>query len=356
MKRPLTTVVICSRDGAAVLPETLDALANQRVDFAFDVVVVDDGSRDDTAELARASTAAMPEHIRGRVVLHETSEGVGASRADGLRGVRTPVVVMIDDDCVAPPHWLATLMAAWRQADPGIMAIGGFVRAHRRDTFNRRYLDAREPHRPLELDFARRAGLMGRLLRAARPPHHAGRRAVYSLVGGNLSFRRSALEAVGGYDRAIRFGGPETRVCEALRERYGDDSLLALPELVVSHEFEPELASTMGRAWRAGRAAGRDWAWRGGLPSLRPAPAVVGAAALVASVATMALGGRPMGLLAGLASVLTAGTWAWGRTLRSESPESLAYPVVAAVEEIVHDVGVIAGYISHHGERAPAGR
>jgi glycosyltransferase involved in cell wall biosynthesis len=53
--RSAISALVPARDGAATLSRTLSALAPQRLDGAFEVVVVDDGSRDATAALARAA-------------------------------------------------------------------------------------------------------------------------------------------------------------------------------------------------------------------------------------------------------------------------------------------------------------
>ena len=201
---------------------------------------------------------------------------------------------------------------------------------------------------------ARPQGILRRLAMATRRPTGTGVRPVYSLIGGCMSLRAGMLAEIGGFNPRIRFGGPETNVCIRLRARYGDACLLADPALVVPHEYEARLASTFRRAWRAGRGAGRDWAWRGGLPAVRPAPALVAAAAVAAALPGLVvplLADPALPVLAGLGVAL----WAWGGLLAPGTAESLAYPLLAAAEEAVHDAGVLAGWRAHRGERPPEG-
>jgi hypothetical protein len=218
------------------------------------------------------------------------------------------------------------------------MGIGGQIVARTRDTLNRRYLAVRDPHRPLEIEFAHRRGFVDRLLLAARHPRGIGVRPAYALVGGNMSLRRSALEAVGGFDPTIRFGGPETDVCQRIRARFGDSSLLVDPALVVAHEYEPDLRSTFRRAWRAGAAAGRDWVRHGGLPSIRPGPGLLAAAALAAA---------PLGRVASVGAIAATAVWLYRDLVRPREVESAVYPALAVAEELVADLGTIAGAVRH---------
>jgi Glycosyl transferase family 2 len=104
--RVRVTTVIPTRDRRRLVPRAIACAAAQR-DVEHEVVVVDDGSRDGTAE----AVAALP-HTGVRVVRHDRPRGVAAARNSGIAAARGEWVAFLDDDDVWAPHKLATLTQA----------------------------------------------------------------------------------------------------------------------------------------------------------------------------------------------------------------------------------------------------
>ncbi len=104
------TVIVPARDAEATIGRALDGLAAQRVEGGFEVIVVDDGSRDATAAHAR-------EHALGPRVLEGPVDGPAAARNAGARAAGAPLLAFLDADCVPAPGWLAAGVAALATAD-----------------------------------------------------------------------------------------------------------------------------------------------------------------------------------------------------------------------------------------------
>jgi glycosyltransferase involved in cell wall biosynthesis len=102
-------VVVPARDAAATLPRTLDALAAQ--DVTAELIVVDDGSRDGTAELAEDHPAVT------RVVRRPRTEGPGAARNAGARATSASFLAFTDADCAPTAGWLSAGLRALQDAD-----------------------------------------------------------------------------------------------------------------------------------------------------------------------------------------------------------------------------------------------
>ncbi len=116
---PALTVVVPTRNRAATLARCLEALAPQAAEVSAQVVVVDDGSTDDTA----AVLAAHPE-VEAR---RRAPGGISAARNDALEAARAPVVLFIDDDVVATPGLLARHLAHHRRRPAPHEALDGRV-------------------------------------------------------------------------------------------------------------------------------------------------------------------------------------------------------------------------------------
>lgn len=95
------TVVIPVYNRARELRRALETVFAQTPDLADEVIVVDDGSSDETAAVAAAMGA--------RVVVHEQNRGLAAARNTGLQEARNEWVALLDSDDEWCPHHLATL-------------------------------------------------------------------------------------------------------------------------------------------------------------------------------------------------------------------------------------------------------
>lgn len=111
------SVIVPARDAAPTLRRTLEALRAQELDEAFEVLIVDDGSRDETRSIAQ-------QYEPFATVLHsERSEGAGAARNRGATVARAPVLAFTDSDCFPTPGWLAAGLRALRHADLVLGAV-----------------------------------------------------------------------------------------------------------------------------------------------------------------------------------------------------------------------------------------
>jgi glycosyltransferase involved in cell wall biosynthesis len=97
--------------------QVLDALADQRVTADVEVLVVDNGSSDGTADVAAA-------HPIGPIVRHEATRGPYAARNAGIAAARGDVLAFTDADCRPEAGWLAAGLAA---IEAGADLAGGAI-------------------------------------------------------------------------------------------------------------------------------------------------------------------------------------------------------------------------------------
>jgi len=214
---PTVSVIIPARDAAPTLDRALEGLRAQDLKQPFETIVVDDGSADETAAIARRHEPSV------HVIRNERSQGPGGARNVGARAARASVLAFTDADCFPTAQWLSRGLTALKAAD----LVQGAV-----------MVDPRDVHSPFDrkLVVERDSGL-------------------YETA--NLLVRREIFEAVGGFrDWALETPGRrrwsrDRRRGRATRTPIGEDTLFAwnarrlgarvafAPEVLVHHEVVP---------------------------------------------------------------------------------------------------------------------
>src|SRR5580658_8410834 len=110
---PDICVVLATHDRRYCLPRAIASVLAQ--DARFELIVVDDASRDGTADYL--ATLTDP---RIRTIACERNGGPSAARNLGLRAARAGIVAFLDSDDAYRPHRLAAPLAAFA-ADPGLV-------------------------------------------------------------------------------------------------------------------------------------------------------------------------------------------------------------------------------------------
>lgn len=258
MTDPRISAVVCTHGRAALLAEAVTSLARQTLaPSAFEIVVVDNGSRDTTPTLL----ATLGAEIANLRTVDEPVLGVARARNTGSRAARAQLVAYLDDDARAEPTWLEAVLSAFA-AFPQSGCIGGPVRP--------RWPAAR----PWWLSDALLSYLAVIDLGPISRPLAAGE----WLAGTNSAFRKEALAGVGGFRDALGRHGPSLLSDEDVE---AVASLMAAgwpvvydPALVVHHTIPVErltLRWFLRRAYWQGisEATARRERVREGLPPRR---------------------------------------------------------------------------------------
>lgn len=116
----MISIVVPANNAEKTIAPCLDGLAAQTKP-ADEIIVVDDGSRDATREIAQA---------RGARVLRQSNLGAAAARNLGAQSARGEIVLFIDADCVPEAHWIEAITAPF--ADLAIVGAGGVKQTHQR--------------------------------------------------------------------------------------------------------------------------------------------------------------------------------------------------------------------------------
>jgi glycosyltransferase involved in cell wall biosynthesis len=103
------SIVIATYNRATELERTLDSLANLVVDSAWELIVVDNNSTDETSRLVAEKARSYPVAL---ALVHERQQGRSAALNTGIRLARGRIIATTDDDVRVPGGWLETAAAA----------------------------------------------------------------------------------------------------------------------------------------------------------------------------------------------------------------------------------------------------
>jgi len=199
-----TSVIIPAYNAEKLLPECLRSLVDQTVPRdQYEIIVVDDGSTDGTAQVARSFLEVR--------VISQKNQGPAAARNNGVREAMADIVLFTDSDCVPERDWMEQMLKPFNQ-DPGLAGVKGryltkqrelvarFVQAEYQDKY--RLL---EKHR--EIDFI--------------DTYSAG-------------YRRNVFLRYGGYDTSFPVACAED-VELSFRMSNGGERMIYAPRAVVYH-------------------------------------------------------------------------------------------------------------------------
>ena len=217
---PAMSVVICAYNAEETIEECLDhTCALEYPDL--DVVVIDDGSTDRTAELARR-------HPRARVVTVPHA-GLGVARNAGIGVARHDLIAYLDSDAYPSPEWPYYLALGLNSHT--VAAVGG-PNVPPRDDPPGAHIVARAPGGPVHV-----------LTGDDRAEH---------VPGCNMAFWRYALEEVGGFDPIFTSAGDDVDVCWKVLD--ADLEIGFHPAALVWHHRRP----TIRTYFRQQRGYGRS--------------------------------------------------------------------------------------------------
>ncbi|TDK50906.1 glycosyltransferase [Antarcticimicrobium luteum] len=213
----LATIAICTYNRITTLPRTLRSLQALRGDFTFEVLVVNGPSTDGTTEYL--------ETCPGVRVLQNPEVNLSVSRNIAIANAAGRYISFIDDDAIPEADWLE-LVVARLEADPGLSALGGFIRDADGINYQARYVTC---------------DALGRTYFGDDPDYVAllsgDVHTFPSLTGTNVTFRLEDLRRIGGFDEVYAYFYDETDV----NKRMDDAGLRAevLPQAEIHHKYAP---------------------------------------------------------------------------------------------------------------------
>jgi len=183
---PKVSVIVCSYNGAKTLDRCLESL--KHVNYPdYEVILVDDGSKDNTQEIAKKHSWV--------VNIHQENKGLSYARNVGGWAAKGEIIAYTDSDCMADPDWLYYLVGTLISGD--YAGVGG-------------------PNiSPPAEDW-----IQACVAAAPGGPNHVLLTDVVAehIPGCNMAFYKWAFEKVGGFDPEYRKAGDDVDFCWRLQQ------------------------------------------------------------------------------------------------------------------------------------------
>lgn len=315
-------------DCADTLAVSLEKILAQKTARTFEVVVVDDGSRDRSLEIARDFEKRCPDRVR---VFTKPNGGEASALNVGFREARGRFLAIVEGDVEVEPAWLETCLAVLEK-EPEVWATGGYLETPREDSW-----------------IARLAGYEVERKFATKP------RDSKHLTSANVLYRREAWDLAGPFDERLVNASLDS-VFNGRLSKAGK-RLVYEPAARVRHHYKTTFLAYLRRQYAYARfrvhnevldlyPQDRWLAVHVGIAGLAVAALVLGPACLAfvqddrARLAALAVG--PALLALALVLELPAAAEVWGRT---QDPVALAYPLVLVFRNVVGAFGYAVGLL-----------
>lgn len=335
------SVVVCTLNGAKVIQRAIESLLAQDYPRThFQIIVVDDGSTDNTAEIVKNYPVIY--------IKHEKNLGIAAARNTGLKRAAGQIYVSFDDDCFANPDWLRQIAAAYdRPKVAGVasmldvptdlhslaekyMAATGSGNAPSTDT------DARNS--PL----TRLASYVRNHIRGPQP----GRQSIYevrTINGATASFPMQILKTVNGWDESTS-GIEDTDLCQRISREFPEHKFYAASQARMTHDPKLSVGQLLKRQLSRGRANYTYYRKFNLTPPIFPFP-IFWLAISILLTFTISLESAALGLLL---SPLLLYFWWPIRAITEQKAIFLAFPYLQMGEESASLIGMIRGIETHN--------
>ncbi len=209
----LISVIVPTYNRADDLLRVLDSLLNQTMDITdYEVIVVNDGSTDNTSEVLDAYSQRKT-NVRA---IHQPNQGPAAARNAGLHAATAPLVAFTDDDCIVDEKWLDSIVNVFAARESVVV-----VQGQTKTDISRRHPLTHEIH------------------------NVAGHSAVPTC---NAAYRREVALECGGFDEAFRYAHNEDADLAWRAQEFGD--MHFEPSIKVFHPPRPVAFTKVARRMR----------------------------------------------------------------------------------------------------------
>ena len=194
------SVVVPVYNGEKTIKKTIEALLSQKTEKSYEIIVVDDGSTDDTPNIIKNYPVK---------IITQKNAGPSAARNTGWKAASAEIVAFTDSDCIPVPDWIEVISNHFEK--PSVGGVGGTYETENTGSILATYIGE---------DIRFRHGRLGKEIEAT---------GTFS-----VAFRKNLLEQVGGFDETYKKATAEDfDVSFAIRK--AGHKIIFEPNAIVGH-------------------------------------------------------------------------------------------------------------------------
>jgi glycosyltransferase involved in cell wall biosynthesis len=222
------SIVIPAYNAQATISKTIEACLKQKCSCDYEVIVVDDGSTDETASIIKSYPVKY---------IYQENGGPAKARNTGWKVSKGDIICFTDSDCVPEIHWVAKIIKYYNRHD--IAGVGG------------------------SYDIANPTSILARCIHQEIMQRHLKMQGAVDFLGSfNLSYKKKVLEEVGGFNEEFKHASGEDNDL-SYRIRKKKYKLIFDKDIKVAHYHQTNFFKYLKEQFRHGY-------WRVKLYNLHP--------------------------------------------------------------------------------------
>lgn len=232
-KLPFVSIIITTYNREKYIGVCMDALT--KLDYPrerYEIIVVDDGSVDKTSDVVSKYPV--------KLVRHEKNLGIPSGRNTGLKYAKGEIIAYTDDDCVVDRRWLKNIIEPYKNTE--IIGVGGLVLPYSCNHLTEKYMFEIGYGNPAPIEFGKSKNPLYRFLIYLKDMFkpiatQEGIIQVQNIYTLNASFKKKALDYIGGFDKDLKTS-EDTDVCTRLYMEFRNKKIVFTNKAIILHKHQ----------------------------------------------------------------------------------------------------------------------
>lgn len=217
MSKLSVSIVIPAYNAQKIISKTIEACLQQNYSNEYEVIVVDDGSTDDTADIIKKYPVKY---------IYQNNSGPAAARNTGWKAASGEIICFIDSDCIPEKNWVEKIVKRYTSDEIG--GVGG------------------------SYDIINKDSLLARCIHEEIGQRHITTSGETDYLGSfNLSYRKKVLEKMGGFNESFKHASGEDNDL-SYRVKKAGYKLIFDKDIKVSHHHQTNFLKYLKEQYRHG--------------------------------------------------------------------------------------------------------